>query len=161
MNLGVGPLIRRHELMLITLWLLLGLLLGSAFIALARTTVRSERRFLAAGLVIAALIYVGFATASSAYVPWLALETLGVGFYGALAWLGLRYSPWWLALGWATHPAWDVGLHLVGDGSAFTPAWYSVACVSFDLLVAVYLAGQVWKRPNAALNPDAQKPRAG
>jgi hypothetical protein len=117
---------------------------------------RQERAALSSGgPLIAALIYVGFATASSAYVPWLVLETLGVGFYGALAWLGLRYSPWWLALGWATHPAWDVGLHLVGDGSAFTPAWYSVACVSFDLLVAVYLAAQVWKRPNTALNPDA------
>lgn len=123
-----APPIKPHELMLIALWLLLGLILGSAFIVLAHTIARSERRFIALGLVIAALIYVGFATVSSAYVPWLILETLGAGFYGALAWLGMRYSPRWLALGWATHLVWDVGLHLVREGSAFTPAWYPVVC---------------------------------
>lgn len=101
----VGPSIGRHELMLTALWLLLGLLLGAVFIAVARTKGGSERRFLAVGLVIASLVYVGFAATDGAHVPWVVWETFGTGFYGALAWLGLRYSPWWLVSGWAAHPA--------------------------------------------------------
>ena len=126
----------------IYLWLLPGLLLGTVFIILARSSARGERRFLAVGLVVAAIFYIGFAAVGDATVRWLLWETLGAVFYGALAWLGLRYCVWWLVLGWATHPAWDIFLHLTGAGSTFTPPWYAVGCVSFDLLVAAYLAAQ-------------------
>lgn len=125
--------------MLIALWLLLGLLLGTAFLAFARTKQRGERRFLAVSLVVIALVYVGIATVGGASAVWFSLELLGAVFYGVLAWAGLRYSLWWLALGWATHPAWDIFLHFFGDGSEFTPAWFAIGCVSFDLLVATYL----------------------
>jgi hypothetical protein len=37
-------------------------------------------------------------------------------------------------------PSWDIGLHYLGPGTLFVPAWYPIACVSFDLLVAVYVA---------------------
>jgi hypothetical protein len=131
MDTGTQP----HSPELIVLWLLLGLILGGAFIAFARGQEERERRVLALGLVVAAVIYVGFALAAGE-TGWLALETLGVALYGALAWLGLRRSALWLAAGWALHPLWDVGLHLVGAGSAFAPAWYAVLCISFDVLVA-------------------------
>ena len=48
-------------------------------------------------------------------------------------------SPLWLALGWLAHPIWDVVLHLMGAGTSFTPAWYALACLGFDPLVAVYV----------------------
>ena len=146
--------------MLIALWLLLGLLLGTAFLVFARTKQRGERRFLAVSLVVVALVYVGFATAGGASAVWLGLELLSAVFYGALAWAGLRSSLWWLAVGWMAHPAWDVVLHYFGNGSEFTPAWFAIGCVSFDFLVAAYLAVQAWERPNTAFNPAAQKPRA-
>lgn len=122
-----------------TLWLLLGVLLGGAFLGYARTRGRAELRVLALGLLVAAAIYVGFAFFGGGLV-WLLVEATGVIVYGALAWLGLRRSGLWLAVGWALHPAWDIGLHLVGAGAAFAPAWYATACISFDLLVAVYIA---------------------
>jgi len=121
-----------------TLWLLLGLFLGVAFLAFARTRGGAERRVLALGLLVAAVIYVGFALIGAG-PAWLLVEMLGVAAYGVLAWLGLRRSPLWLAAGWALHPAWDVGLHLVGAGAAFAPEWYATACISFDLLVAGYI----------------------
>ena len=41
-----------------------------------------------------------------------------------------------LALGWAAHVIWDVGMHLHGAGAEFTPAWYPAVCIGFDLVVA-------------------------
>ena len=118
--------------------LLLGTVLALALVGLARTYPPGrERRVYAVGLVIAALIYVGFGAAGGAGVRWLALEILGVLLYGAAAWGGLRGRPWLLAAGWAGHVAWDVLLHLSGAGSEYTPRWYPWLCVSFDLVMAV------------------------
>ena len=46
----------------------------------------------------------------------------------------------WLSLGWLLHPVWDIAVHLFGPGHEVAPAGYAVACVSFDIAVAVYLA---------------------
>lgn len=128
------------------LWLFLGLALGAAFLALARARGRGEVRILALGLLVAALIYVAFALAG-ADGKWVLVEVAGVAVYGALAWLGLRRSLLWLAAGWALHPLWDAGLHLMGGGAAFAPEWYVLACISFDLLVGAYIAFRLWPAP--------------
>lgn len=91
------------------------------------------------GLVVVALIYVGFASIGNANTSWIATEVAGIGIYGFFAVLGLQYSKWWLILGWIAHPLWDIGLHFTGSGAIFTPTWYSLACVSFDLLVGAYI----------------------
>ena len=44
------------------------------------------------------------------------------------------------------HAAWDVGLHLLGGGTAFAPTWYPLLCLSFDLLVAGYITATVLRR---------------
>ncbi len=120
-------------------WFVLGLVLGGIFIVVARRLgVPGERRLLVVGLVVAALIYVGFAVAWAGQA-WIAAELGGVVVFAGLAVLGLKRSPMSLAIGWALHPVWDAGLHLVGEGAAFAPAWYVVACISFDLLVAAYV----------------------
>ena len=117
--------------------LLLGTVLALALVGLARTYPPGrERRVYAVGLVIAALIYVGFGAVGGAGGRWLALESLGVLLYGSAAWGGLRGRPWLLAVGWAAHVAWDVLLHLSGTGSEYTPHWYPWLCVSFDLVMA-------------------------
>ncbi len=123
--------------MLIALWLVLGLMLGTAFVFFARAC--GERSVFAYGLGIAALVYVAFALCASADFRWIVIEALGVLVYGGLAALGLYRSQGWLALGWAVHPIWDLGLQLIGGGAAFSPAWYAVSCISFDLLVAAYI----------------------
>jgi hypothetical protein len=117
--------------------LILGAVLALALVGLARRYPPGrERRVYAVGLVIAALVYVGFGAAGGAGGRWLAVETLGVLLYGVAAWVGLRGRPWLLAAGWAAHVAWDVPLHLSGSGSGYTPGWYPWLCVSFDLVVS-------------------------
>ena len=66
-----------------------------------------------------------------------------VAVFGTLAVLGIRGSRWWLVAGWALHPLWDVVLHYFLPGRAFAPLGYVFACLSFDLLVAAYVA---WRR---------------
>ena len=121
-------------------WILFGLVSAISFIALARIRPSQELLFLTVGLVVAALIYVGFAIGGGQSKLWIAIEVAGVGVYGLLALLGLLYSNWWLMLGWMAHPLWDIGLHILNKGAAFTPVWYAIACVSFDLVVAMYIA---------------------
>jgi len=94
-------------------------------------------------LFIAAGAYFGFATLGREVVDtqsiWMLVELAQVIVFGTLALLGLRGSPYWIAAGWALHPFWDVVLHYIGPGHAFTPWTYAIACVSFDWLVAIYI----------------------
>ncbi len=93
------------------LWLSLGAILGALFIRFARSrSPNGQLRFFAVGLVVAAVIYVGFALADG--VEWIALEAAGVVLFVLLAYAGLRHSPLLLALGWTVHVGWDAGLHL-------------------------------------------------
>ena len=94
-------------------------------------------------LFIAAGAYFGFATSGREVLGtgqvWMLVELVQVVGFGTLALLGLRGSPYWLAVGWALHPFWDVVLHYVGPGHPFTPWTYAIACVSFDWLIALYI----------------------
>lgn len=117
--------------------ILLGAILGALFAIFARARKAAEVRVLALGLVVAALIYVGLAVAGRGR-EWLGIEMAGVVLFGLLAWLGLRASPWWLAVGWVAHVGWDVGLHL-DRAQAVVGAWYPLLCVGFDLVVAGFV----------------------
>jgi len=117
--------------------ILAGAVLGGLFAGAARRLGGDgELRILALGLAVAALIYVGLALPSAAG-RWLAVETAGVAIFGGIAWLGLR-RPGWLALGWTAHVVWDVALHLERM-QPVVGAWYPLACIGFDLIVAGYL----------------------
>ena len=98
------------------------------------------RSLLAIVLIIAALAYVAFALRAGEGAFWVVGELVGVGIYGTLGLLGVRGSPMWLAAGWALHPLWDVVLHYIGPGSSFAPISYTIPCISFELLVAGYIA---------------------
>jgi hypothetical protein len=101
------------------------------------------RSVLVIWLFLAAGAYFGFATLGRDVVDtspiWMLVEIAQVFAFGALALLGLRGSPYWIAAGWALHPLWDVVVHYLGPGSAFTPWTYAIACISFDWLVAIYI----------------------
>ncbi len=94
-------------------------------------------------LLAAAGAYFGFATLGRDVVGsppiWILIELAQVIVFGAFALLGLRGSPYWIAAGWALHPVWDVVVHFIGPGQAFTPWTYAIACLSFDWLVALYI----------------------
>ncbi len=98
------------------------------------------RSLLVAVLLVAALVYIVFAVRAGEGTFWVVGELVGVGIYGTMGLLGLRGSPWWLAAAWAAHPLWDVALHYFGPGGSFAPVGYTIPCLSFDLLVAAYVA---------------------
>ena len=130
----VNSLIVNH-----TIWLILGIVLGVVFLLYARSgSKHREIQVLSAGLVVATVIYVGFAIIWGGY-KWILIELAGVSIYGLFAWLALRFNYNWLVFGWATHPAWDLMLHFFGDGRMIAPEWYVIACISFDFLIAAYI----------------------
>lgn len=105
------------------------------------------RALLAIFLFIAGGAYVGFAVAGGASGAWVLLEFLQAIALGALGLLGMRGSTAWLALGWAVHPLWDAILHSLGAGREFAPQPWAISCITFDLVVAAYLAlayGRGW-----------------
>jgi hypothetical protein len=98
------------------------------------------RSFLVLFMFIAAGLYIVFAVRAGEGALWLVGELVGVAIFGGMALLGLRGSLWWIVAAWALHPLWDVGLHYLGPGRSFAPETYTIACLSFDLLVAAYIA---------------------
>jgi hypothetical protein len=122
-----------------------GMAYAATFIAVALVLSRfaSEivwRSFLVLFLFVAAGLYVVFAVRAGEGTFWVVGELAGVAIFGGMAVRGLRGSPWWIVAGWALHPLWDVGLHYLGPGRTFAPETYTIACLSFDLLVAAYIA---------------------
>lgn len=138
--------------------LLAGAVSGAIFVGAAYATSRYTRRILVAGLIVAALVYVYFAADARTGAGWLAAELLGVAVYGGVALRGLRGSAWWIAAGWALHPVWDVALHFAGPGRAFAPAWYTVSCLTWDLVVAAVVAYRAVRGSRAALTPALRTP---
>ena len=116
------------------------LLVAIAFLLSRFTKDIVGRAFLVILLFTATGAYFGFVVMSGVGPIWLLVELLHIIVFGAMALLGLRGSPYWLAIGWALHPVWDVGLHFIGPGNSFAPFTYTIACVSFDLVVALYIA---------------------
>lgn len=98
------------------------------------------RVFVVVSLFVAAGLYVVFALRAGQSTFWIVIEVVGVAIFGGLGLVGLFGSIWWIVAGWALHPLWDVGLHFLGPGRSFAPETYTIACLSFDLLVAAYIA---------------------
>lgn len=135
---------------MIALWLLLGLLGAAVYVRIGRT---KPLAWWALGLAVAAGLYVVFALARGDGVDAL-IEAGGVMLYGAVAWLGVRRgSEGLVAVGWALHPAWDLGVHL-GTGVE-APAWYIWLCLSFDLVVAGALLVRAHRHPAEDTRPAA------
>jgi hypothetical protein len=91
-------------------------------------------------LFIAGGAYVGFAVGAGVSPPWAAAEVPHAVVLGTMGLLGLRGSASWIAAGWALHPLWDAALHYFGPGRSVAPASWAISCVSFDLVLAGYLA---------------------
>lgn len=118
-------------------WFVAGLLAGAWYLQFAqRGHVGRERKAYTNGLLIAGMVYVLFALVWGD-ARWVGIEVLGVAACAVLVWLGRHHHFLWVGLGWLLHPLWDVALHLRGPGAHVVPAWYAVACVSFDVLLAV------------------------
>ena len=112
------------------------------------------RTVLATVLFAAAGAYFGFAVVAPVSRVWLLIELLQCIAYGTMGLIGWRGSAKWLALGWALHPVWDVGMHYIGPGREIGPWTYAIACLSFDWIVAAYILiryrGASFQAPNPA-----------
>jgi len=139
-----------------------GLLLGLVLVVLSILVARRQSAWLrpdpdeahrletttwAAYLSMAALVYIGFAL-REAGEGWMPVELAGLVVYSALGWLGTRGRGWLLALGWALHAAWDLVVH-ASVPDEFVPQWYRWACLSFDVVAALYLLQLYRRRPGA------------
>jgi hypothetical protein len=110
---------------------------------LGSRAMRFERAMLSAFLVGMPLVYVmgWFAARDHAASSWIWVELLGLALFTAFAALGLKNSPWFLAIGIAGHGvAWDSWHY---KNSAYIPNWYAVACLLVDLTLGAYLAARV------------------
>jgi hypothetical protein len=72
----------------------------------------------------------------------LAVEIAGLPIYAGLAILGLRRSPWFMAIGIMLHGiVWDAA-HLLFE-VPYIPTWYAIGCLLADVAVGGYLATRV------------------
>ena len=104
-----------------------------------------DRAFYPTVLIVTASYYALFAVlagSTSALVP----ETLVLALFAALAAFGFRSSLWLVVVGLAGHGLFDVfrGGLITNPG---VPAWWPMFCMTFDLVVAAYLAWLL-VRPN-------------
>ncbi|MEW8534491.1 MAG: DUF6010 family protein [Candidatus Thiodiazotropha endolucinida] len=118
--------------------IILGILLAVPFIYLLEKLPHQKwQKTLGLGLVAVAFIYVFFAIFNSE-IEWAIIELLGVAIFAVAAYPGIKKSIWFLALGWAAHVIWDIGLHS-SEHIFFVPSWYPNLCIGFDLFLAVYI----------------------
>src|SRR5688572_12597655 len=118
-----------------------GVVLAVLLVAVTHLLRLCARSVLFLVLLIAAFAYVRFAVIGQAGPVWVSIEVLGLVVYGAIGWRGLDGSLWWLIAAWALHPVWDMALHYFGSGRSFVdPLAWPIPCLSFDLIVAGYLA---------------------
>jgi hypothetical protein len=103
-----------------------------------------ERNLLAAFLVGMPLVYVTrylFASTGHATNFWLWVEVLGIPIFAALAVLGIKRSPWFLAIGMVLHGlGWDTWHY---RNSTYIPDWYAIACLAADLAFGAYVAARI------------------
>ncbi|HKW75595.1 MAG TPA: hypothetical protein VJN64_08735 [Terriglobales bacterium] len=105
--------------------------------------VNFERNLLAGFLVVMPLVYVArYLFASSGRAGnWLWIEVLGTAVFVALAVLGVKGSPWFLAIGMVAHGlVWDSWHY---RHSTYIPDWYVIACLAVDLAFGAYVAARV------------------
>ena len=123
-----------------------GLVAGSAYILyVQKSAPNNTERLFSIGLIIAAAIYILFATVWGD-MKWVGIELVGVLIYSVFIFLGIKHHAAWIGVGWMLHPAWDVGVHLIGWGKGIAPECYAVACFTFDLLVAGWIFYEIWKK---------------
>jgi hypothetical protein len=92
-----------------------------------------ERNLLAGFLVGMPLVYVArylFASAGRMANYWFWVEVLGTAIFAALAVLGVKRSPWFLAIGMVLHGlTWDIWHY---QNSTYIPDWYVIACLAAE-----------------------------
>ena len=127
---------------------LVGVLVAAVYIALLRLLDSRLAQWLyGAGLLTAALIYVGFAGLNHG-IAHMSLEGAGLVIFGVVSVLGARRWPLLLGLGWIAHGGWD--FWHAAQHSHYVPFWWPPFCVGIDWPVGIYiLIFHLCKKPSA------------
>lgn len=106
--------------------------------------VNFERNLFAAFLAAMPLVYVVrylFDSTGREANSWLWVEVLGIPIFATFAVLGVKRSPWLLAIGIVVHGlAWDSWHY---RRSTYIPDWYAIFCMAVDLAFGAYVAARV------------------
>lgn len=125
--------------------IIIGFVLASIAVLIIRKIYpQKDHAFWRMGLLIAALIYVGFAVLGANWEH-LPMELGGVLIYGLFAFLSKKYTLYYLAIGWLLHICWDVFLHR-GTTTPYVPDWYPGACIGFDVVIAGYILFLIYQK---------------
>jgi len=82
-----------------------------------------------------------FASGGRAANHWFWVEIMGTTTFAAIAVLGVKRSPWFLAIGMVLHGlTWDTWHY---KNSTYIPDWYVIACLAVDLALGAYVAARV------------------
>ena len=136
-----------------TLHIIIGILCAAFLVGLSKKIYpRKIKRVWRDGLIIAALVYVGFALFAQNW-EWLLIEIGGVLLYGTFAFLAKRFSVLFIGIGWGLHVLWDIFLHPNGH-PGFVPEWYPGVCLGFDLVIASYFIWYFFNQKNQKFQPQ-------
>lgn len=128
--------------------IIIGIVIASICVwAVRKLYKRSGIGFWSFGLLVAALIYVGFA-AFGKHTHGLMHEGLGVVFYSFFIFLSRKHGLWLLALGWLLHMGWDMFHGPFFMHTGYVPDWYPGVCAGFDLVIAAYIGYEFLQKRN-------------
>ena len=119
--------------------LIIGVFAAYGFIWLVASKSSHADRVFRIGLVVAAIIYLNLAWIYDASSSVLMIEGAGVLVFLIVALASMGRFVKLLAWGWLTHPVWDLVLHAPVGSYTHAPEWYVFACLSFDVIVGMYL----------------------
>lgn len=121
----------------------LGIALAVAAFA-ARMQFDGERSFGMTVLIVVATYYVLFAV-MGAPGQTIVTETLVAAGFLLAGLVGLRWSPWWVAVAIAGHGAFDLVHHLIIENPG-VPPWWPGFCLTFDIVFGAWLAWRLKRR---------------
>ena len=127
----------------------IGLALAIVYILSAWRSAWIEK-LLGAGLLMGVGVwYLGFGIFEGTTLTILIPQILGGLFFAVLGYLGFARSLFFPGIGWMIHATWDFASPHFSDVS-YMPEWAAPMCLSFDILVGVYLLARSQKLLEAA-----------
>lgn len=112
-----------------------GVITAAVYVGLLRLLDSRRAQLLyAAGLLSAALIYVGFALLNHGTAH-MDLELSGLLIFGLVSVLTARRWPFILGVGWIAHGGWDFWHS--AHPAAYVPSWWPAFCAAIDWVVGI------------------------
>lgn len=134
---------------------MVGVLVAAVYVGLLYLLdTKLAQQLYAAGLLLAALIYVGFAGLNHG-IAHMGLEGTGLLIFGMVSVLGARRWLLLLGLGWLAHGGWD--FWHAAHHSHYVPTWWPPFCAGIDWAVGIVILVMLFRRRSSS-TVDAKYP---